>query len=365
MIDDRSTAGNPDLDEVLTDYHDALHRLAEAKASPAPRGVLDGLAEEANRLSKQVQSHPDADQHLGDEARSSYLDTQLPGAGNAGVERLSRLEQMPSARARDAIRQSRAEADRAHLYDDTPRVPAPVESEIDPATPQRRGAGLPGSAQAGPGSDPMPAAELRQRSAGLVRQLRQRTAGQSIDDFAHQHRGALGGSPTDLSGDSGNVDALAGALRSMESREVDLDDTDSAAGDLADLLGERYQAALPAQRRTPQGGGSVTGNDAYPGSGDVPPAGSAPAPEDEPGWGTVRANRSHVYRRNVDTGAWQQHPRSPAGEWSEVAGLPPSARNVSPRQVASDLGGRCLDCGKELDVASATGYGPKCVTRHR
>lgn len=77
----------------------------------------------------------------------------------------------------------------------------------------------------------------------------------------------------------------------------------------------------------------------------------------------LRGNKTHLYRRNPDSGVWQAHPRSTAGSWTDVAELPPSAHRVRSDIAAAALGGQCVACGRPLSVASATGYGPECVKK--
>lgn len=86
----------------------------------------------------------------------------------------------------------------------------------------------------------------------------------------------------------------------------------------------------------------------------------------ETGWGRVKANKTHAFRRDPETGAWSSRSRKAGadGEWSAVAGLPPSARNIAPSTVASEIGGVCLACGRSLNNKPATGYGPDCVKKY-
>jgi hypothetical protein len=83
---------------------------------------------------------------------------------------------------------------------------------------------------------------------------------------------------------------------------------------------------------------------------------------DEPGFGTVKANNTHVFR---DTGAgWEQRSCSGTGNWTAVPDLPPSARLIQPSKAADILGGHCINCGRVLsDSTRHGGYGPECAKK--
>lgn len=83
----------------------------------------------------------------------------------------------------------------------------------------------------------------------------------------------------------------------------------------------------------------------------------------EPGYGEVKSNRTHLFRKQGD--GWQQRPRGAGdAEWSSAPGLPPSAKNIAPSTAADAMGGRCLNCGRELkDATRNGGYGPECAKR--
>jgi hypothetical protein len=90
---------------------------------------------------------------------------------------------------------------------------------------------------------------------------------------------------------------------------------------------------------------------------DIPAAG-------EPGWGTVKMNRTHVFRDAGEKG-WQRRPKGDlVDRWRPVSDLPPSAVNVAPGEAAAALGGRCILCGAHLkDSERHGGYGSSCAKK--
>lgn len=327
---------------------------------------------------REVREHPDVDEHTAEQVGYSAMDVQMGDPGNpAALERLDKLPELQATarmnrnpETRDRVDAAVADTDSAEQVEVA--VPgAGLPSDPGAGLPGDPGAGLPSDPGAGlpstpaPGSDPMGKGELQQRSRALLREYQNRPTSMGREDFAHKHHGMLGGDVNDAAGDAGNADALAAALGSLEDSGADLDDRDTSGVELAALLGRDYDAALPAERRPKGPSGSVTGNNAYPGSGDVTDSAQRTAPEDEPGWGTIQANRSHLFRRDPATGELDRHPRSAGGEWTPTQSAPPSAKNIAPSQAAADLGGVCLDCGRVLTAGSATGYGPECVKKHR
>lgn len=85
---------------------------------------------------------------------------------------------------------------------------------------------------------------------------------------------------------------------------------------------------------------------------------------DEPGYGTVRANATHVFRKAGR--GWETRPKAAyAGDGAWRPGsLPMSAKIVKPSAAAEALGGRCVNCGKELqDATRHGGFGPECVKK--
>jgi hypothetical protein len=84
----------------------------------------------------------------------------------------------------------------------------------------------------------------------------------------------------------------------------------------------------------------------------------------EPGWGTVKMNRTHVFRDAGEKG-WQRRPKGDlVDRWRPVADIPPSAVNVAPGEAAAALGGRCILCGAHLkDSELHGGYGSSCIRK--
>ncbi|MGP9761038.1 hypothetical protein [Corynebacterium sp. AOP12-C2-36] len=85
---------------------------------------------------------------------------------------------------------------------------------------------------------------------------------------------------------------------------------------------------------------------------------------DEPGWGKIKVDSTHIFRPNQNGGGFQRRLRSGGKKWEKVTELPPSAANIAPSKAAAELGNRCVACGKTLSKGSTTGYGPSCAKKY-